>query len=123
MSHATKELSELKCGDIIKLNFSPTQGHEQDGYRPAIVLTNPNKQNRLLNGMLSVAPITNTTKDFPLHVNLDSRTQTQGSILMEHHKMVDLESREFKYVEKVPEEILKECKEVFVALYEKLFSL
>lgn len=123
MSQATKELNELKCGDIIKLDFSPTERHEQDGYRPAMVLTNPNKQNRLLNGMVSVVPITTTKKDFPVHVNLDSRTQIQGSILMEHHRMIDLESRSFKYVERVPEEILKECKEIFVALYEKLLSI
>jgi len=118
-----KKINELECGDIIKLNFSPTQGHEQDGYRPAVVLTNPKKQNRLLNGMVSVVPITNTKKGFPLHVELDSRTKIQGTILIEHHKMVDLESRDFQYIEKVPENKLKECKDIFEALYEKLLGL
>lgn len=122
MSHKTKELNKLECGDIIKLNFSPTEGHEQDGYRPAMVLTNPKKQNRLLNGMVSVVPITNTKKGFPLHVDLDSRTITQGTILMDQHRMVDLKSRGFKYLEKLSADKLEECKNIFEALYESLLS-
>lgn len=30
----------LKQGDIIKLNFNPQSGHEQAGYRPALVVSN-----------------------------------------------------------------------------------
>lgn len=30
----------VKQGDIIKLNFNPQAGHEQFGYRPAVVLSN-----------------------------------------------------------------------------------
>lgn len=123
MSQETKELKELECGDIIKLNFSPTEGHEQDGYRPAMILTNPKEQNRLLNGMVSVVPITNTKKGFPLHVDLDSRTQTQGTILMDQHRMVDLKSRGFRYIENLPSDKLEECKIIFEALYEQLLSL
>ena len=123
MSQETKELNQLECGDIIKLNFSPTQGHEQDGYRPAMVLTDPKKQDRLLNGMVSVVPITNTKKGFPLHVDLDSRTKTQGTILMDQHRMVDLKSRGFRYIEKLPADKLEDCKGILEALYEKLLSL
>ena len=28
----------VKLGDIIKINFNPNKGHEQAGYRPALVL-------------------------------------------------------------------------------------
>ncbi len=123
MSEEIKKISELECGDIIKLNFSPTQGHEQDGYRPAMVLTNPKKQNKLLNGMVSVVPITNTKKGFPLHVELDSRTKIQGAILMDQHRMVDFKNRGFQYIEKIPSDKLEKCKEIFIALYEKLLNI
>lgn len=123
MSEEIIKLGELECGDIIKLDFSPTQGHEQDGYRPAMILTNPKKQNKLLNGMVSVVPITNTKKGFPLHVELDSRTKIQGSILMDQHRMVDLKNRGFQYIEKIPEDKLEKCKQIFIALYEKLLSI
>ena len=29
-----------KQGDIIKLDFSPTKGHEQQGRRPALIVSN-----------------------------------------------------------------------------------
>lgn len=28
----------VKQGDIIKINFNPQKGHEQSGYRPAVVV-------------------------------------------------------------------------------------
>lgn len=115
-------LDELECGDIIKLNFSPTLGHEQDGYRPVLILSNPKDQNKFLNGMVSVAPITNNKKGFPLHLALDERTETQGSVLMDQHKMVDLGAREFKYIEKIPSDKLEACKHIFAALYETLLK-
>ncbi len=123
MSGKLKLLNDLECGDIIKLNFSPTRGHEQDGYRPAMILTNPKKQNKLLNGMVSVAPITHTKKGFPLHVDLDSRTKVQGTILLDQHRMVDLENRGFDYIESLPIDKLRQCKEILEALYEELFSI
>lgn len=30
----------VKQGDIIKVDFNPQSGHEQTGYRPAIIITN-----------------------------------------------------------------------------------
>lgn len=122
MSREPKALNQLECGDIIKLSLSPTKGHEQDGYRPAVVLTNP-KEQKILGGMVGIAPITRTKKGFPLHVDLDSRTKTQGSILIEHHRMVDLNSRTFKYIEPLHMEQLRECKTIYEALYEKLQKL
>lgn len=118
-----KRVSELDFGDIIKLDFSPTEGHEQHGYRPAVVLTDPKSQNSMLNGMTSVAPITKIKKGFPTHVLLDSQTEIRGSILVEHHRMLDLRSRNFVYVEKLPLNKLQEVKRVFEALYQDLLSL
>ena len=42
---------------------------------------------------------------------------------MNQHRMVDLNARGFKYIEKLPIEKLEECKRIFEALYEKLLSL
>ena len=44
-------------GDIIKLNFNPQKGHEQAGYRPAVVISNGffNKKTNLA----ILCPITN----------------------------------------------------------------
>ena len=81
----------VKQGTIIKINFNPQSGHEQAGYRPAVVISNDvfNEKTKLS----IVCPITNTDKHFPLHISLDERTNTTGVILCEHIKSLDLNSR------------------------------
>ena len=46
----------VKQGDIIKINFNPQAGHEQAGYRPAVVVSN-NLFNKITN-LTFVCPIT-----------------------------------------------------------------
>ena len=95
----------VKQGDIIMVSFDPKQGNEQAGLRPALVISN-NEFNRRTK-LAIVCPITNTNNNFPLHVPLDKRTSTTGVILCEHIRTLDLSSRQNKFVEKVPEDILK----------------
>lgn len=95
----------VKQGDIIKLDLSPTVGHEQSGYRPSVVVSNDfviSKTN-----MVYIAPITNTARNFPLHVVLDDRTKTTGEILCEQVKAVDLNSRQYTIAEHLPDDILE----------------
>ena len=58
-------------GDIIYVSFDPTKGHEQAGFRPAIVLSNIlfNK----FTGMAIVCHITNNTKEFPTIIQLQKQ--------------------------------------------------
>ncbi|MCD7827759.1 MAG: type II toxin-antitoxin system PemK/MazF family toxin [Clostridiales bacterium] len=92
-------------GDIIKVNFNPQKGHEQAGYRPAVVLSN-NVFNQKTN-MVIVCPITTTENKFPLHIALDDRTQTSGVVLCEHIKALDLNARPYIVTEQIPDDILK----------------
>lgn len=102
----------LKQGDIIKLNFNPQSGHEQAGYRPALVVSNDVFHQKT--NLVIVCPISNTLNDFPLHVKLDDRTSTTGSILCQHIKSLDVVSRSYVFVEHLPEDILQE---VFDIIY------
>ncbi|MEG0179745.1 MAG: type II toxin-antitoxin system PemK/MazF family toxin [Oscillospiraceae bacterium] len=97
----------VKQGNIIKLNFNPQAGHEQAGYRPALVLSNDffNQKTNLT----IVCPITNTNNKFPLHIPLDERTKTTGVILCEHIKALDLETREYKVIEQLPQDLLQQA--------------
>lgn len=103
----------VKQGDIIKVSFDPKQGNEQAGLRPALVISN-NEFNRRTK-LAIVCPITNTNNNFPLHVPLDERTSTTGAILCEHIRTLDLSSRQNKFVEKVPEDILKTVTDIVFA--------
>jgi mRNA interferase MazF len=106
----------VKQGDIIKINFDPQIGHEQAGYRPAIVVSNNfalSKTNIVL-----VCPITNTDRNFPVHIPLDHRTQTTGVVLCEHLRSVDLLKRPYKFIETLPDDLLREVVDVIYGLIE-----
>ena len=102
----------LKQGDIIKLDFNPQSGHEQAGYRPALVVSNEVFHQKT--NLVIVCPISNTPNDFPLHVKLDDRTTTTGSVLCQHIKSLDVVSRSYVFVEHLPDDILQE---VFDIIY------
>ena len=95
----------VRQGDIIKLNFNPQAGHEQAGYRPALVISNDffNQKTNLT----IVCPITNTNNKCPLHIPLDDRTVTTGVVLCEHVKVLDLNARAYRVVEQIPEDLLR----------------
>lgn len=108
----------MKQGDIIKLDFDPQAGHEQAGYRPAVVLSNDifNQKTNLV----IVCPITNTNNRFPLHIPLDERTETTGVILCEHIKALDIETRQYKIVEALPQDLLQQMVDIVFSEFEIL---
>lgn len=96
-------------GDVIMMNFQPNAGHEQQGRRPALVISNDSFHR--YTRMAIVCPITNTDRDFPLHVKLDGRTQTTGNILCEQVKSLDYEARMAAFKEKAPDDIVADVLE------------
>lgn len=91
-----------KQGDIILLDFTPTKGHEQKGYRPVIVISN-NIFN-INTKMVIICPITTNDKEFPTHYKLKNSKKIKGSVLCEHIRSIDYEIRNVKFVEKLNEE-------------------
>lgn len=87
-----------KQGDIIFVNFSDTLGHEKDGNRPAIVISN-DVFNRYTN-MVIVCPISSNTKEFPTHYKLEDTKKIHGSVFCEHIRSIDYHQRRVKFVEK-----------------------
>jgi mRNA interferase MazF len=102
-------------GDIIKIDFDPQVGHEQAGYRPAVVISNDYAINRHRN-VVYICPVTNQAAPYPTHVPLDNRTKTTGVVLCEHGKALDLHKRTFVFVEKCPADILSEVRHRVKAL-------
>ncbi len=92
-------------GDIVKVNLNPIKGHEQGNYRPALVMNSV----PLPGGLSIILPITSKPKAYPLEVELDSRTKTQGTVLCFQVRTVDLASRDAKIIEKAPADIVDVC--------------
>ena len=89
-------------GDIVYLDFTPTKGHEQKGYRPAVVISNNifNKNTK----MAILCPITSNEKEFPTHYLLKKSKKIKGSVLCEHIRSIDYEIRNLKFIEKTSRE-------------------
>jgi mRNA interferase MazF len=90
-------------GDLVILTFDPSAGHEQQGRRPALILSNESFNKAL--GLAVACPITNTNRDFPFHVEVKSENLT-GFIMTEQIKSIDYKVRKAKFVEKVNDDIL-----------------
>ena len=105
-------------GDIIKVSFNPQKGHEQAGFRPAVVVSNDffNQKTNLA----IVCPITNTNNRFPLHIPLDYRVKTTGVVLCEHIKSLDLNARSYSVIERMPDDLLKIIIDIIFAEIEQI---
>jgi len=92
-------------GDIIKINLNPKQGHEQQGFRPYICLSN-----KIISDIANIAvfaPISNTKRNYPLYVKLGD-TKTTGAVLLDQVVAIDYNARNFEFVESVPDSLLRE---------------
>ena len=86
-----------KQGDIVYVDFEPTKGHEQKGFRPAIVISH-NIFNIKTN-MAILCPITSNVKQYPTHYILEDSVKVKGAVLCEHIRSIDYDIRKVKFIE------------------------
>ena len=106
----------VRQGSIIRINFSPTVGSEQSGYRPAVVVSNDfviSKTN-----IICVCPITSKQGKTALNVMLDDNTSTKGVVLCAHSKTVDIKTRPYVIVEQLPQNKLHEILNTMISMLE-----
>ncbi|MCI9294948.1 MAG: type II toxin-antitoxin system PemK/MazF family toxin [Lawsonibacter sp.] len=103
-------------GDIVYLDFDPQSGHEQKGRRPALVVSN-NLFNRV-SSLTMVCPITHTDRGHPFHIRLDERTRTDGVVMCDQARMLDLSSRRAAFEEKAPADLVAEAVDFIIGFVE-----
>lgn len=122
MKSGSPKIYTPERGDIVKINFSPHQGHEQGFERPAIILS-PSQYNRMTSLAL-MCPITTKSKGFKFEVQLSYKAwgketippnfalsdgmQTVGVVLSDHIKSFDWKVRQVEFIEKAPNELVEE---------------
>jgi mRNA interferase MazF len=102
-------------GDIIKINLNPKQGHEQSDYGPYICLSN-----KLISDMAHIAvfaPISSTTRNYPLYIKLQG-TKTTGSVLLDQVVTIDYNARNFEFIECVPANVINELLSKVVLVFQ-----
>lgn len=78
-------------GDIVWLNFTPQSGHEQEGRRPAVVLSPKPYNSRA--GLMVCVPVTKQIKGYPFEVLLSGSGAT-GAALAGQIKSLDWQARQ-----------------------------
>ena len=100
----------MERGDIYLVSLDPTQGHEQRGRRPVLIIS-PGAFNRLTNVPI-VLPITtggNFARVRGFTVSLtDAGTRTTGVIRCDQPRALDLEARGGRKLETAPAAIIGE---------------
>ena len=98
----------MKRGDIYLVSLDPTQGHEQQGTRPVLVVS-PDAFNALTRVPI-VVPITSGAafaRSAGFTVSLSGAgTRTTGVIRCDQPRPLDLAARRARKLESVPAEIL-----------------
>jgi mRNA interferase MazF len=93
-------------GDIVYLDFNPTKGHEQRGYRPALIISPAVYSEK--SSLALFLPITSQQKGYPFEVLLPEGLQIQGVILVDQIKSLDWRVRQIKFVETLSLEVISE---------------
>lgn len=89
----------VEQGDILFIDFEPIKGHEQGGFRPALVISNSNF-NKLAGGLIIALPIASKFFSHPLRININGK-KIKGQVLAHHLRTIDLKARKHRFVEKI----------------------
>jgi mRNA interferase MazF len=85
---------------LVAVDFSPGVGHEQQGYRRAIVLTEAAFNGKT--GLCVVCPTTNQSKGYPFEVAIPPGLNVIGVILVDQVKTIDWQARQMTFKCKCP---------------------
>ena len=110
--------SDICRGDIYTVSLDPTQGHEQHGHRPVLVIS-PTAFNRATR-LPVVLPIT-SGGEFARRIGFAvplAGTKTTGVVRCDQPRVLDLQVRRGKKVESLPAEILDDVLARTVTLFQ-----
>ena len=108
----------VRQGDIIKVNFDPSLGSEQSGYRPAVVVSN----NFLISktNIICICPMTTKfSKKTALNVVVAADGNFGGgTVLCAHVRSVDINKRSYKLIGKLSAAKLNEVLDTIISTLE-----
>ena len=93
-------------GDVVKMSFDPQSGHEQAGWRPALVIS-PSAYNRA-SSLALLCPITSRQKGYPFEVPLPNDFAITGAILTDQIRSLDWRARKARFVARAPATVVRE---------------
>ena len=93
-------------GDVVKMSVDPQSGHEQAGWRPALVVS-PGAYNRA-SSLALLCPITSRVKEYPFEVALPADFAITGVILADQVRSLDWRARKASFIAHAPDAVVRE---------------
>ncbi|MGP9555903.1 type II toxin-antitoxin system PemK/MazF family toxin [Halomonas sp. AOP43-F2-13] len=98
----------MRRGDIYLVSLNPSRGHEQQGTRPVLIVS-PDAFNMAM-GTPLIAPISTGggfARSRGFTVSLEGAgTTTTGVVLCSQLRTLDIEERQGRFLERVPQEVI-----------------
>lgn len=92
-------------GDVVWVDFNPTRGHEQQGRRPAVVISPKNYNNK--SGLALLCPVTSVRKGYPFEI-LVYIEHTESVILVDQVRSLDWKERRVEKINSISEAMVIE---------------
>jgi len=89
-------------GDLVWLDFDSQAGHEQNGRRPALIISQGAYNEKV--GLAILCPVTSKEKGYPFEVKLTGKTIV-GCVLSDQVKTLDWKVRNIEFIEKADNEV------------------
>jgi mRNA interferase MazF len=93
-------------GDIVRMSFDPQSGHEQAGWRPALVIS-PAVYNRA-SSLALLCPITSRVKGYPFEVPLPPGLAVSGVVLADQVRSLDWKARSATLAGRAPDALIQD---------------
>jgi mRNA interferase MazF len=93
-------------GDIVRMSFDPQSGHEQAGWRPALVIS-PAVYNRA-SSLALFCPITSRVKGYPFEVLLPPGLAVSGVVLADQVRSLDWKARSATLAGRAPDALIQD---------------
>ncbi|MGU3545583.1 type II toxin-antitoxin system PemK/MazF family toxin [Methylobacterium sp. A52T] len=108
MTTTTRTDWQPRPGELLLVDLEPVRGTEQNGIRPALVVSDPN-MNQLTRRVI-VCPITRNPHPWPTKVFLPAGLVVSGAVLVDQVRSIDRAARILRSHGDAPDEIVAEVR-------------
>lgn len=111
---STRDDPDLEPGELVLVDFGPVAGTEQDGRRPALVISVVDMH--AFTRRCIVCPVTRNPSPWPTKVFLPPGLQADGAVLTDQVRSIDRRGRIVRKLGRVPDTVTQAVREKVAAL-------
>ncbi|AYO83846.1 type II toxin-antitoxin system PemK/MazF family toxin [Methylobacterium brachiatum] len=95
-------------GELLLIDLEPVRGTEQNGIRPALVVSDPDMNH--LTRRVIICPITRNPHPWPTKVFLPAGLAVKGAVLVDQVRSIDRAARILRSLGSAPDEVVAEVR-------------